>query len=124
MDVRLNLPASDFSYLLQEWDQAFCVQGSYAQSSQTVERILGIGQSIRSLEHMNQTMAQEVQGFRESQPVPPPEEEGEILVLTADGKGVPMRRDAMEEPGSQGPAEKRRKSEPETPSLCRSGVHD
>lgn len=97
LDARLNLPASDFSYLLQEWDQSFCVQGSYAKSSQTVERILGIGQSIRSLEPMNQTMAQEVQGFRQSQPMPPPEEEGEILVVTADGKGVPMRRDTVEE---------------------------
>jgi hypothetical protein len=32
--------------------------------------------------------------FRQSQPAPAAEEEGQIVVLTADGKGVPMRREA------------------------------
>jgi hypothetical protein len=93
-DAVLGLPDSDFSHLLQEWDQAFCVQGSHAESRRTVERVLGIGQSVRSLEQMNVSMAQGVEAFRSSQPKPPAKEEGSILVLTADGKGVPMRRDA------------------------------
>ena len=93
LDGRLCLPESDFSYLLQEWDQSFCVQGSYAQSNQSIDRILNIGQSIHSLEDMNRFMAQDVETFQDSQPVPKPEEEGFLLVLTADGKGVPMRRD-------------------------------
>lgn len=93
LDIRLNLPESDFSFLLQDWSQTFCVQGSYKQSCQTIERILRIGQSVRSLEHMNSAMAQDVEAFRDSQPAAAAEEEGSILVLTADGKGVPMRRD-------------------------------
>lgn len=103
LDARLGLPHGNFSYLLQEWDQAFCVQGSYEQSRQTVERILGIGQSVRSLEQMNVSMAGNVEAFRQSQPTPPAKEEGSILVLTADGKGVPMRRDVEEDkPVSRG----------------------
>ena len=93
-DALLGLPDSEFSYLLQEWDQAFCVQGSYEQSRQTVQRVLGLGQSVRGLEQMSVDMAEDVDRFRESQPTPPASEEGSILVLTADGKGVPMRRDA------------------------------
>jgi hypothetical protein len=93
LDARLCLPEGEFSYLLQEWDQAFCVQGSYQESAKTVERILGIGQSVRSLEHMNRSMARDVRGFHEEKSPPAPEEEGPILVLTADGKGVPMRKD-------------------------------
>ena len=92
LDGRLYLPETDFSYLLQEWDQSFCVQGSYAQSNQSIDRILNIGQSTHSLEDMNRFMAQNVEAFQDSQPVPKPEEEGPLLVLTADGKGVPMRR--------------------------------
>ena len=92
LDARLCLPESDFSYLLQEWDQSFCVQGSYARSNQSIDRILNIGQSIHSLEDMNRFMAQDVEAFQDSQPIPKPEEEGPLLVLTADGKGVPMRR--------------------------------
>jgi hypothetical protein len=97
-DAILGLPDSDFSLLLQEWDQSFCVQGSYAQSRQTVQRILGLGQSVRSLEQMSVSMASEVAAFRESQPPAPAEEEGQIVVLTADGKGVPMRREAGVDP--------------------------
>jgi len=97
-DALLGLPEGDFSHLLQEWDQAFCVQGSYEESRRTVERVLGIGQSVRSLEQMNVSMAESVPAFRESQPAPPAKEEGSILVLTADGKGVPMRRDAERDP--------------------------
>jgi hypothetical protein len=109
LDALLNLPEGDFSYLLQEWDQAFCVQNSYAQSRRTVERILGIGQSVRSLEQMNGSMAGDVEAFREGQRTPAAEEEGAILVVTADGKGVPMRRD--QEGDSPGRSGRRKKGE-------------
>jgi hypothetical protein len=109
LDAVLGLPAGDFSYVLQDWDQAFCVQGSYAESRRSVERILGIGQSVRSLEHMNVSMAQAVEGFRESQPAPPAGEEGRILVFTADGKGVPMCRDPQQDPAP--PRGRRQKGE-------------
>lgn len=101
LDALLGLPAGDFSYVLQDWDQAFCVQGSYEESRRSVERILGIGQSVRSLEHMSVSMSQAVEGFRETQPVPPAAEEGHIVVFTADGKGVPMCRDQERDPASQ-----------------------
>lgn len=104
LDARLDLPQGDFSYLLQDWDQSFCVQGSYEQSRGTVERILGIGQSVRGLEHMNREMAAAVAGFRAAQPTPA--EQGPILVFTADGKGVPMRRDRS---SGESPARGRRK---------------
>jgi hypothetical protein len=102
LDALLSLPERDTSYLLQEWDQAFCVQNSHAKSRQTVERILGIGQSVRLLEEMNVSMAGDVDAFREGQPKPPAEEEGSILVVTADGKGVPMRRDGEEDRPAHG----------------------
>jgi hypothetical protein len=97
-DALLGLPDSEFSYLLQDWNQSLCVQGSFEESRRTVERILGIGQSVRSLEQMNVSMADGVEVFQASAPTPPAAQEGSILVLTADGKGVPMRRDAQADP--------------------------
>lgn len=97
-DALLSLPDSEFSYLLQEWDQSFCIEDSYEESRRKVEQILGIGQSVRSLEQMSVSMAEGVSAFQESVPKPPAAEEGSILVLTADGKGVPMRRDAGQDP--------------------------
>jgi hypothetical protein len=66
----------------------------FGQTAKTVQRILGLKQYVGSLEHMNQEMAQSAEAFQESLPAPPAKEEGEILVQTADGKGVPIRRPA------------------------------
>ncbi len=47
---------------------------------------------VDGLERMSRTMAESVASFRGSLRKPPVKEEGEILVVTADGKGIPMRR--------------------------------
>jgi hypothetical protein len=94
LDNRLHLPESDFSYLLQDWDQAFCVEQAFGQAASTVARIFGLRQSVDSLEHQNVAMAEAVSTFREERPRPDPATEGELLVLSADGKGIVMRRTA------------------------------
>lgn len=109
LDARLGLPEGDFSHLLQEWDQSFCVQDSYEQSRRTVQRILGLGQSVRSLEQMNVAMAGGVEPFRDAQPTPAPAEESSLVVLTADCKGVPMRRE-RDEPAAGGRRKKGEKA--------------
>ncbi|MEK7995399.1 MAG: ISKra4 family transposase [Planctomycetota bacterium] len=98
LDTRLQLPASEFSYVLQDWDQALAVENSYAQTDTVLHRILGFHQPVDSLERMSKDMSQEVEGYRESQPIPPAREEGKILVVSADGKGIPMRRASGEAP--------------------------
>lgn len=124
LDSRLGLPDSDFSNLLQDWDQSFCVQGSYDQSRQSVQRILGLGQTVGSLEAMSQTMAQEVTGFFEQQPPPPPARKGSVIVLTADHKGVKMRRNVQEDgPAPQGPSEERSETRQEENGLRGRRLH-
>jgi hypothetical protein len=91
LDNRLQLPASDFSYLLQDWDQALAVEQPFGQVNQTIARMLKLKQSVDSLEGMNRHMAHDVARFRELQGTPPPAEEGEIVVVTADCKGVVIR---------------------------------
>jgi hypothetical protein len=90
LDNRLQLPESNFSYVLQDWDQSLCVEQAFGQSASTVKRILGLKQSVDSLEHMNQEMAANVTTFLFHRPQPEPA--GELLVLSADGKGIVMRR--------------------------------
>jgi hypothetical protein len=98
LDTRLGLPESEFSYVLQEWDQSVAVENSYSQTSLILERILGFDQPVDSLERMNREMAAHVPEYREFKPSPPKQEEGKILVVSADGKGIPMRREAGESP--------------------------
>lgn len=98
LDNRLQLPESVFSYLLQDWDQGLCVEEAFSQASRTIERMLGLRQSVDSLERMNAQLSEQVDDFRAERTLPPAEEEGEILVSSADGKGVVMRRGDGEQP--------------------------
>jgi hypothetical protein len=105
-DERLQLPNSKFSYLLQDWNQALEVEMPFAQVSTTLERILGFKQSVHSLERSERAAAQEVEAFWQEQPVPPPAEEGTLMVCTADGKGVPMRGSSAQTCPGAGTGEK------------------
>lgn len=96
LDTRLQLPASAFSYVLQDWDQSLCVEQAFGQAKTTVGRILGLKQSVDSLEHMNQEMAEGATTFMLTRPQP--EHEGEIVVASADQKGIVMRRSADDPP--------------------------
>jgi len=107
LDNRLQLPESPFSYLLQDWDQSLCAEEAFGQVQQTIVRMLGLRQSVDSLEHMNEQMAQQVESYRDNRPQPEPEAEGELLVVSADGKGIVMRRSA----DSPAPAAHRTKGE-------------
>jgi len=93
LDAKLQLPESETSLLLQHWDQAFCVHTSFAESKVGIERLLPVGQTVRGLEQMNRAMGSEVEAFRETVAAPPPSEEGPLLVVAADGKGIPLVRD-------------------------------
>jgi hypothetical protein len=92
LDQRLGLPASDFSYVLEDWVQRLCTKESFAEAGQSLETLLGLRLGVRTLETMNQRVAAFADSFRDQQALPPAEEEGALLVVTADGKGVPMRR--------------------------------
>lgn len=98
LDARLQLPEGKFSYLLQDWDQFLVVEEPYAGVSDRLSRILGFSQSVDSLERMNRKTAALVPDFFDSLPTPAREQEGEIVVASADGKGVPMRRRVEQAP--------------------------
>ena len=98
LDARLGLPAGEFSYLLEDWSLRFCLRGAFAEGRGSLAELLGLRPSVRSLERMSRAVAEAVPAFTDSRPTPPPHEEGELLVLTADGKGVPMRRPPADGP--------------------------
>jgi len=91
LDNRLQLPQSVFSYVLQDWDQSLAMEEPFGQVNQTIERILKLRQAVDSLEGANRHMAQDVGWFRDLQGSPPAAEEGKIVVVTADCKGIVIR---------------------------------
>jgi hypothetical protein len=94
LDARLQLPASDYSYLLQQWDAALGCESAFARVGTTLFDVLGVKQSTDSLERLNRHMAGSVEPFRQSRPMPLAGDEGEVMVAQADGKGVVLRRAA------------------------------
>ena len=91
LDAALGLPAGENSYVLEDWLQRLCIHEAFGESVESLRAWLGTTVSVRTAEHMNREMSEYVEGFR-GEAIPPAEEEEELLVVTADGKGVPMRR--------------------------------
>ncbi|MEX0979230.1 MAG: ISKra4 family transposase [Pirellulales bacterium] len=97
-DQRLQLPASEVSYLLQEWDQLLGVEQAFGQVREVIKTILRLSQAVDTLERTNQQMAEAAPVFRDSQGPVDLAKEGELLVVTEDNKGIPMVRPVEEKP--------------------------
>ena len=97
LDGRLGLPEGDFSYVLEDWGQRLCLKESFAEAGQSLGMLLGLRLGTRALEQMNRAVAGYAPSFQDSLEPPPGCEEGPLMVVTADGKGVPMRRPEEED---------------------------
>jgi len=100
LDARLNLPGCKASYLLQEITQLFCVEKAFGVGVKQFERIFGQKLSVAVLEEINRDLGEQADRFlNEELSQPKAKEEGGLLVLTADAKGVPlMKTDAQRVP--------------------------
>lgn len=110
IDARLNLPAGKASYLLQEFSQLFCVEKAFRVGSRQFETVFGQKLSVDVLEDINRALGEQAAVFLDQGSTPPADDTGELLVVTADGKGVPLVRedaqkvaafDAKERPGNR-----------------------
>lgn len=96
VDQRLRLPTDRYSPLLQEFSMLFCCEQSFHGSVAAFAQVFGQTLSVDTLEKTSRRMASEGEVFLQTLEAPPSSEEGEILVETADGKGVPlMKQDAQ-----------------------------
>ncbi len=99
IDARLNLPEGKASYLLQEFSQLFCVEKAFGVGTRQFETVFGQKLSVDVLEDINRNMGQQAERFLDVLPKPPAKQAGELLVATADGKGVPLvKEDAQQVP--------------------------
>lgn len=90
IDARMSLPEGEYSYLLEEFSQYFCIEQAFDKARQAMEKVLGQSIPVDSLERISQRMACEAEVFLDNLTAPPSKEEGALLVLTADSKGVPL----------------------------------
>lgn len=107
LDAHLGLPEGEQSYVLEDWLQRLCVQNAFSTAVSSLDQLLGIRTSVRTAERINRELASHAEDFRESQGEIDPDQEEEVLVVAADGKGVPMRRTLEERAGCKEPAWRR-----------------
>ena len=96
VDARLSLPPGCPSYFFEEFSQYFCVDQAFGQASQGLATVLRQEVSVNTLEHINRRWESQAEGFLDRLPTPPAKKEGELLIFTADGKGVPLVKEDAE----------------------------
>lgn len=90
LDARLNLPASKFSYLVQQEVLERSVDTDFREAVAGVNKRLGMGLGPSMPQRLCADVAPAVESFYAHAAPPAPETEGTHLVLSADGKGVRM----------------------------------
>lgn len=95
LDARMGLSGNVHSYLMEEFSQMFCVESAFALSATNLGKVFGGTFSVNTLELTTSRMGTQAEEFLDNIPKPDPKQEGEVLVCSADGKGVPMIRDDL-----------------------------
>ncbi|MDP2736153.1 MAG: hypothetical protein Q8P12_08225, partial [bacterium] len=107
LDAALSLPERSYSLVLQQWVALLGVKSPFDDGLDDLARLLGVQVPKRMAEAIVKEAARDVATFREG--LPAPENEGKILVIQADGKGIPMVRPKVDE--TPGPKMRRKKGE-------------
>lgn len=90
VDERLGISGDRYSPLLQEYSMLFCCEQAFHGAVDAFERVFRHRLSTDTLEKISQRMGAAADEFLHKRAAPPTSEEGSILVVTADGKGVPL----------------------------------
>jgi hypothetical protein len=95
LDARLHLPRRQYSYLFQQWLGVFVVDDAHAEAIKKLQTILGLEIAVKASEDLNREQGSDVEPFQNHLATPDATEDGPILVVTADCKGVPLVRSAL-----------------------------
>ncbi len=92
IDNQLNLPKSTYSYLLTDWLLSRSTETDYRESVNLFIDIFDIDLSQAVPQRLCEDISPSVQPYYDQADAPDMESEGSHLVLSADGKGVPIQK--------------------------------
>lgn len=91
LDAELGLGDNSYSDLLRETTEYLAVYHVYGgPNADFMERLFGFSLSTRALQQNIAEDSESIEAYYAQKPPPSPESEAEILVIQADGKGIPM----------------------------------
>lgn len=98
LDARLNLPTQLYSQGVRERVGEAVASGSYEAAVEQVDRHTGAHVPKRQAEEISQQLAQDFDPFYQQRKISTPRlSEADILVMSADGKGIVMRQEDLRE---------------------------
>jgi hypothetical protein len=119
LDEQANLPERCYSYFLQEWMTLFAVEHPFQESAGWFEQLFDLELAESVLIEVAKEAPQDYEAFYTQEPPPAAETEGEILVVSVDGKGVPMiKAEAAKLQAKLGKGEKRQKKKEALVGVC------
>jgi hypothetical protein len=98
LDQELALGSDCYSDLVRELVEYLGVDSTYAKVANYFARLLGLELSTQAISDLVAEDAADVEAFYAQLPPPSPASEGALMVIQADGKGVPMVRTTPAEP--------------------------
>jgi hypothetical protein len=108
LDAQVNLPERCYSYFLQEWMTVFEVEHPFKESAGFFAQLFDLEVAESVLMEVAQEAPQDYEAFYAQRPLSPQETAGEFLVVSFDGKGVPMiKAEAAKLKAKLGTGEKR-----------------
>lgn len=108
LDAELSLGDDCYSDLVREVSEYLGVYSVYHKTTDILKRLLGLSLSTRVVEANIAEDAAEVESYYAHKPPPAPADEAALLVIQADGKGVPVILETPAEPKPRlGKGEKR-----------------
>jgi hypothetical protein len=93
-DATLNLPEERYSHGLRELAAVESTRGSFAEAKEAIERCTGTALGKRQVEELARRSAVDFEQFYATAERPAAQED-DVIVLSADGKGICMRPDAL-----------------------------
>jgi hypothetical protein len=108
VDVQLNLPAHQYSYLLLKWMEADSAQQDFRKTVNRFNEIFDFSFFPELPQRQGLAIAESVAPFYDQQQAPRPETEGSHIALSADCKGVRILKREREAAKEEAPAKPRR----------------
>lgn len=110
LDEAVNLPERCYSYYLQEWMNLLSIDHPFAEGADRLNHWFGFSLVESTMVSVSRDGDRNYDEYYEQKTPPAAEEEGEMLVLSFDGKGVPMiKSEAAQIQAKLGKGEKRQK---------------
>ena len=112
LDAQVNLPERCYSYVRQEWMTVFGVEHPFQESTGLFEQLCALDLAESVLMEVAPEAPEDDESFYAQRPVPREVTEGALLVVSFDGKGVPMSKaEAVKLKAKLGTGEKRQQKQ-------------